>query len=59
VAVEQPDLLKDIQEILGILLADDRQSWDLQSDGRYVQRQSRPGHEQSAQTIFMDTARGN
>jgi polyphosphate kinase len=59
VAVEQPDLLKDLQEILAIMLADDRQSWDLQSDGRYVQRQSRPGHEQSAQTIFMDTARGN
>ncbi|NJM44997.1 MAG: polyphosphate kinase 1 [Alkalinema sp. RU_4_3] len=59
VPVEQPDLLKDLQEILAIMLADDRQSWDLQSDGSYVQRQSRPGHEQSAQTIFMDTARGH
>jgi polyphosphate kinase len=59
VAVEQPELLKDLQEILAIMLADDRQSWDLQSDGRYIQRQPRPGHEQSAQTIFMDTARGH
>jgi polyphosphate kinase len=59
VAVEQPELLKDLQEILAIMLADDRQSWDLQSDGSYIQRQPRQGHEQSAQTIFMDTARGN
>jgi polyphosphate kinase len=59
VAVEQPELLKDLQEILAIMLADDRQSWDLQSDGSYIQRQPRAGHEQSAQTIFMDTARGN
>jgi polyphosphate kinase len=57
VAVEQPELVQDLQEILGIMLADDRQSWDLQPDGHYVQRQSRPGHEQSAQTIFMETAR--
>jgi polyphosphate kinase len=57
VAVEQPELVQDLQEILGIMLADDRQSWDLQPDGHYIQRQSRPGHEQSAQTIFMETAR--
>lgn len=59
VPVEQPELLKDLQEILAIMLADDRQSWDLQTDGSYIQRQARPGHEQSAQVIFMDTARGH
>jgi polyphosphate kinase len=55
--VEDPDIAKDLQEILGILLADNRQAWDLQSDGRYVQR--RPGangSEQNSQKILMEMA---
>ncbi|MBK4730979.1 polyphosphate kinase 1 [Oxynema sp. CENA135] len=55
--VEDPDLAKDLQEILGILLADNRQAWDLQSDGSYVQRRSPNGtDEQSSQRILMEMA---
>ncbi|MEA5505304.1 polyphosphate kinase 1 [Halotia wernerae UHCC 0503] len=36
--VKDPDIAKDLQEIMGIMLADNRQAWDLQSDGNYVQR---------------------
>lgn len=55
--VEDPDIVKDLKEILNIMLADNRQGWDLHSDGRYVQR--RPGAdeaERSAQNILMDMA---
>ena len=53
--VEDTDLAKDLQEILGVLLADNRQAWDLQSDGSYIQRRPEPGaSEQSAQNIFME-----
>ncbi|MBH8565400.1 polyphosphate kinase 1 [Nostoc sp. CENA67] len=36
--VKDPDIAKDLQEILGIMLADNRQAWDLQPDGSYIQR---------------------
>ncbi len=36
--VADPDIAKDLQEILGIMLADNRMAWDLQPDGRYIQR---------------------
>lgn len=39
--IKDPDIAKDLQEILGIMLADNRQAWELQSDGTYIQR--RPG----------------
>jgi polyphosphate kinase len=41
--IRDQDIAKDLQEILGIMLADNRQAWDLQGDGTYVQR--RPGDE--------------
>ena len=41
--IRDADIAKDLQEILGILLADNRQAWDLQSDGSYIQR--RPGED--------------
>ncbi len=57
VPIEDPDIAKDLQEILGILLADNRQAWDLQPDGRYVQRQPNKNcPEQSAHKILMDMA---
>jgi polyphosphate kinase len=55
--VEDPDLSKDLQEILGIMLSDNRQAWDLKSDGQYVQR--RPDSncpEMSSQQILMAMA---
>ncbi|MFO7031420.1 polyphosphate kinase 1 [Limnospira fusiformis CCALA 023] len=55
--VEEPKLAKDLQEILGIMLSDNRHAWDLQSDGIYIQRQPADKAPQlSAQTIFMETA---
>lgn len=53
--VEDPEIAKDLQEILGIMLADNRQAWELQPDGQYIQR--RPpenGLEQSSQNILME-----
>lgn len=55
VPIEDPALAKDLQEILAIMLSDNRQAWDLQEDGRYVQR--RPvaeTPEQSSQRLFME-----
>ena len=39
--VEDPNLLKQLQEVLGIMLADNRQSWELQSDGSYIRREAK------------------
>jgi polyphosphate kinase len=55
VPVEDPTIAKDLQEILGILLADNRQAWDLQPDGTYIQRQpAADSPEQSAQQLLME-----
>lgn len=57
VPVEEPTIAKDLQEILGIMLADNRQAWDLQPDGHYIQRKpAQEGKEQCAQSILMQTA---
>lgn len=37
--VEDQKLIGDLNEILGIMLADNRLAWQLQPDGRYVQKQ--------------------
>ena len=59
--IEDPALFKEIQEILGIMLADNRQAWELQPDGRYVQRQPQADEkEQSTHQALMEmAARGN
>jgi polyphosphate kinase len=36
--IKDPDIAKDLQEILGIMLADNRQAWELQANGSYIQR---------------------
>ncbi len=38
--IRDENLVKDLQEVLGIMLADNRQAWDLNSDGIYVQRKT-------------------
>jgi polyphosphate kinase len=56
--VEEPDLVKDLEEMLGIMLSDNRQAWDLQGDGIYVQRSpvdDKRG-ESSSQNILMEMA---
>jgi polyphosphate kinase len=53
--IKDPDIAKDLQEILGIMLADNRLAWDLQPDGSYIQR--RPSDncpEANSQTILMN-----
>jgi polyphosphate kinase len=55
--IADPHLAKDLQEILGILLADDRHAWELQPDGQYRQRSPGGAMPQSAQAIFMAIAR--
>ncbi|ARV61511.1 polyphosphate kinase 1 [Nostocales cyanobacterium HT-58-2] len=51
------DIAKDLQEILGIMLADNRQAWELQSDGSYIQRRvSEESPEASSQKILMSMA---
>ncbi|MEH2217659.1 MAG: polyphosphate kinase 1 [Nostoc sp.] len=53
--VKDPDIAKDLQEIMGIMLADNRQAWELQADGSYIQR--RPyddSPEANSQKILMN-----
>lgn len=55
VPVEDPGIIKDLQEILGVMLADNRQAWDLQPDGQYIQRQpTEDTQEQCAQKLLME-----
>ena len=55
--VEDPKIAKKLQEILGVMLSDNRQAWELQSDGSYKQRHpEREDHEQSSQKTFMEMA---
>jgi len=57
VPVESPTLAKDLQAILGIMLADNRHAWELQSDGHYTQRRPRGrGGERNAQKTLMEMA---
>lgn len=56
--VSDPKIAKDLQEILGVMLADNRQAWDLQPDGTYIQRQpTEDSPEASSQNILMQMAR--
>ena len=55
--IEDLENVKDLQEILGIMLADNRQAWELQMDGSYIQRQPESDErEQSSQNILMEMA---
>ncbi|MFB8790470.1 MAG: polyphosphate kinase 1 [Potamolinea sp.] len=57
VPVEDPEIVKDLEEILAVMLADNRQAWDLQADGEYIQRHPAEGvKEQSSQKILMEMA---
>lgn len=58
--VLEPDIAKDLQEVLGIMMADNRQAWELQPDGSYIQRH--PGEdcpESHSQKILMSMALGS
>ena len=52
--VEDPLLCAELKECLKIMLEDNRQAWDLHSDGRYVQRRPAEGEaERATQPLMM------
>lgn len=55
--IESPEIFSDLQEILGVMLADNRKAWELQTDGTFIQRKPQKGEEaQSTHDIFMEMA---
>ncbi|MCL6436276.1 MAG: polyphosphate kinase 1 [Leptolyngbyaceae cyanobacterium HOT.MB2.61] len=55
--VEDSEIATKLKTCLDIFLADNRQAWDLQSDGSYIQRHpTEDSPERSAQTILMEMA---
>ncbi|HKY97448.1 MAG TPA: polyphosphate kinase 1 [Gemmatimonadaceae bacterium] len=56
--VEDPDLHERLRSLLDTCLNDNRQAWDLQSDGSYVQRQPNGEPEHSAQAMFLQNSWG-
>jgi polyphosphate kinase len=56
--IEDPALREELRTKLAIMLADNRQAWDLQSDGIYVQRQPAEGEPaRGTQAVFMERVR--
>jgi polyphosphate kinase len=56
--VEEGSLIKELKQILEIVLADNRQAWDLKADGTYIQRVPKDGEpEMSSQKHFMSQGR--
>ncbi|HEY9644397.1 MAG TPA: polyphosphate kinase 1 [Coleofasciculaceae cyanobacterium] len=57
VPITDPTLSKELSAMLGIMLADNRRAWELQPDGRYIQRRPRSQAAlQDSQAIFMAMA---
>jgi polyphosphate kinase len=55
--IAEPAIAKELEEILGIMLSDNRQAWELQSDGSYIQRRpDNEGQESSTHVILMEKA---
>jgi polyphosphate kinase len=52
--VEDPVCAQQLKEILDLSLADNRQAWDLQSDGTYVRRTSGDRSAHSSQVMLME-----
>ena len=55
--IDSPEIFKDLQEILGVMLADNRKAWELQPDGSFIQRKPQQDEEvRSTHDIFMEMA---
>ena len=55
--IESPEIFRDLQEILGVMLADNRKCWELQSDGTYIQRKPKKDEEvRNTHETFMEMA---
>ena len=53
--VSNPALVQELKDLLDLMLSDRRQAWDLQSDGKYVQRQPQGGENPSGtHQMLMD-----
>ena len=56
--IKSPEIFRDLQEILGVMLADNRKAWELQSDGTFIQRKPQKGEAaHSTHDIFMEMAK--
>jgi polyphosphate kinase len=56
--VEDKSLVKELKQILEVILADNRQAWELQPDGAYVQKRPNEGEPaMSSQQHFMSQGR--
>lgn len=56
--IEEPALIQELKQIIDITLADNRQAWDLQPDGTYIQRYPKEGEpELISQKHFMSQGR--
>ena len=56
VPIEDDRLREEIDELLNICLSDNRQAWEMQSDGTYIQRQPEKGHKLSTHKMLMKKA---
>ncbi|MEL6940956.1 MAG: hypothetical protein AAFO84_17395, partial [Cyanobacteria bacterium J06598_1] len=57
VPVEEPSLQAKLTKLLQICLEDNRQAWNMRSDGTYTQRHPQPGEpKRSTHTILMKQA---
>ena len=57
VPIEEPTLAQELKTMLEVLLKDNRQTWELQPHGQYLQRRCRSiATAQDAQAIFMEAA---
>ena len=55
--IESPEIFRDLQEILGVMLADNRKAWELQPDGTFVQRKPQKDEEvRNTHETFMEIA---
>ena len=55
--IECPEIFKDLQEILGVMLSDNRKAWELQSNGDFIQRQPQKDEPmRNTHDIFMEMA---
>ncbi|XCN71407.1 MAG: polyphosphate kinase 1 [Candidatus Electrothrix aestuarii] len=54
--VEQEELRKVLREVLDVQLSDQRSAWEMQSDGRYIQRTSTGENEKGSHEILIEKA---
>ncbi|MFK8186381.1 MAG: polyphosphate kinase 1 [Phormidesmis sp.] len=56
VPIEEPSLRKRLDDLLETCLSDNRQAWEMQPDGTYVQRQPEKGDKCSTHKMLMKKA---